>query len=157
MKNLSVLKILMQFIAAIWGIVFIVLFPAMMLADPTFNEYVPQYIPLIWLMTALICFVSPCILVKLKYYKIAAGLTLTGAVLILFIHFSINKYAAGSIAWFYMPLLLETLITVLIALKANMGEIRRRRYEKKKRENADAPSILGGTYKSKEENNNKPK
>jgi hypothetical protein len=87
----------------------------------------------------------------LKFYKIAAAINAAGTLLLFVTHFSLTRYMVGDFAWFYLPLLIDSAAIISIAIIVNKGEIRRRRYQKKKRLNAPAPSVLGeGTYAASE-------
>ena len=122
----------MQFIAAVWGIVFVVLFPVMMLISPVSTNGLPAYVPLLWLITAIAGFVVPCFLIAFKLYKPAAILCAAGAGALLFVHAALPNNA---IMWFYMPLLLELPIAVGIAILDH-------KQKQKEHDNAKAPSIL---------------
>ena len=139
---LKFLKVIMFFVAAIWGIVLGTLIPISLLMgfDEALYESVVQRVAVIWLITSFIGFVVPCFLVKFKMCKFAAALTLAGATSILYIFF---VFPANR--WAYMPLLVETVAVVIIAILAHVKE-------KEKRENAPAESILGGEQNSKNKN-----
>ncbi|MCL2036252.1 MAG: hypothetical protein FWG83_02545 [Oscillospiraceae bacterium] len=159
-KTILILKIAMLFITAIWGLLSGIFTPLTILSDP-FGDFaelgVPVYIPVMWLVTSVAGFIAPCFLVMLKIHKVAAGLGGAGFVALLVMHFSLIDYAVNDIAWLYLPLLLQTVTVVLIAVFANMSEIRIKRFEKKKSKEAPAPSILGGTYYGKTGKANNPK
>ena len=129
----------MHFIAAIWGIVFVTIFPLMMLISPFLAESLPKYLPVLWLVTAVVGFVIPCFLVQLKFYKTAAILCSAGAVSLMFVHAALPK---NGIVWFYMPLLAETLIIIVIAVLEH-------RKVQKELDNMPAESILGEKPKPK--------
>ena len=132
-KTLMLLKVVMYFVAAIWGMVFGMIFPLTLLIsyDPDIHESFLKSIAALWLGTAVAGYIIPCFLVKFKLYKIAAALSLSGAVAIFVVH---SFFFAN---WqLYMPLLLETVAIVLIAILAFISE-------KKNRDDAPAPSILG--------------
>ena len=145
------MKVIMYFFAAIWGVVFGILVPITLMFDIEGVEKLPAFIPVMWIITSFVCFIAPCVLVKLELHKIAAGFTLCGFVMLFVIHFLLLKNSVSSgIAFFYLPLVCETIAVCLIALFSDMGEIRRKRYQKKKAKIAPAPSILGkGTYQTK--------
>jgi hypothetical protein len=138
------LKILVQFITAIWGIVFVLLLPVGMLITAAEVKYLPTYIPVLWIITAIVGFVVPCFLMKFRLYITAAAISVAGAVGLIIVHIALPD---NYVMFFYMPLFAETVALILLAIFANMGEIRRRRYQKKKLLDAPAPSILGeGSY-----------
>ena len=156
MKKLSVfLKVVMLFITAIWGLIFGIFVPVTFMVDPEglVPENFPPHIPVLWLTAAVAGFIVPCFLIKLKVYKVAAALSIAGGIAIIALHIALSKF--GGFGWLYMPLLLGGAAVVLIAVLDNWGAYRIKRYQKKKRETAPAPSILGGTYQLSEDKKGK--
>jgi len=153
------LKGLTLFITAIWGLLFGVFGSIVMLTDPDkTGEGLPDWIYIMWLIVALIGFIIPCFLVMLKAYKTAAGIVTAGTVALIIMRVQMEQYSSMDTASLYLPLLLSTLSIILIAVFANMGKIRISMYEREKRRNAAAPSILGGTVgENKSHTNNKRK
>jgi len=132
----------MFFIAAIWGVVLGVILPVGMLIFPE-AENAPLYIPILWLAAAVIGFIAPCVLVRLKLYRLSAALSLAGAVGIIIVHFALMPYTVdGQIAWFYMPLLAETAAVVTLAVLDHAEKTNAKH-------NAPAESILGKLEDSK--------
>ena len=131
---MKLLKVLMQVIAAIWGVVFVVIFPVMMLLSPQIVEGLPTYVPLLWLVTAVVGFVVPCFLVQFKFYKTSAVICSVGAVALLFVHGTLPN---NNIAWFYLPLLLE--MPAAIAIAAIHAHKKQKEYNSK-----PAQSVLNG-------------
>ena len=160
-KHITLLKVIMLFVTAVWGLLLGVLSPLTILLDPheLIGAQIPDYIPILWILTSVCGFVIPCFLVMLKRCKIAAAVCGVGTVSLIVTHVVIMKYSIPDFAWFYMPLLADTVVIWLIALYSNMGEIRQKRYQKQKAKNAPTPSILGnGEYQVPQKNaNNKQK
>ncbi|MCL1831986.1 MAG: hypothetical protein FWG45_03630 [Oscillospiraceae bacterium] len=131
------LKIVMYFVAAIWGLVLGCILPVGMLAFPE-GDSIPAYIPVMWIIACVAGFIAPCVLVRLKRNKIAAGLSIAGAAVIIVVHFALDPYTIddSAIAWFYMPLLAETVAVSLIAW-GDIAESLRAKHD------APAESILG--------------
>ena len=129
----------MMFVAAIWGVFSGIFSPLVVMG----NEVVPTYIPLLWMITAVVGFVSPCFFIKFRCYKTAVSLVILGTISLIIMHILLMGYASSGIAWLYMPLLVQTVAVVLIPVMVHRDEIIRKRYEKKY---ACAPSILGGVY-----------
>jgi hypothetical protein len=156
-KTILFLKAVMLFITAIWGIILGILVPVTILADPhSMIEGVPAHASVLWLVTAVAGFVVPCFLVMLKLYKVAACIAAAGIIPLFITHSVLSAYTINGFGWFYLPLSVESIVIVMIAVYANRGEIRRKRYRKQKAKNAPAPSILGGgTYKAEEASNSK--
>jgi hypothetical protein len=130
-------KVITYFISAIWGMILGVFVPVTMLTDPELSEIVPAYVPILWLSTSVVCYIVPCFLMKLKLNKIAAVLTLAGAVSLIVIHISLAEPVRDSsgFEWFYLPLLAETVAVCGIAAT----ELREKR---EARDNAPAESVL---------------
>jgi hypothetical protein len=133
------LKIFMLTIAAIWGLLLGVSIPASMLAFAEIGDAIPAYIPVLWLVTSVIGFIVPCVLVRLKLFKVAAGLSIAGAVSLIVVHINFSGYITENMPFnggFYLPLLLETAAIVTITV-SNHNETARKHH------NSPAPSILG--------------
>jgi hypothetical protein len=130
-------KIILFFVAAIWGIVLGVLVPASMLIWEDIATEVPAYVPALWLCASVAGYIAPCVLVRLKLFKTAAALSTGGAVAVIIVHYSLSHYVVNmQFVWFYLPLLSATVATIVIAVI---------KYAEKIAESHDAPapSILG--------------
>ncbi|MCL1789278.1 MAG: hypothetical protein FWG33_02890 [Oscillospiraceae bacterium] len=134
-KMILLLKFLMNFIAAVWGMVLGIIIPVSLLVSVGYDDsdYESRlgYAAVIWLAASVLGFVVPCFLVKFKLYKTAVILTLAGAVLILYVF---DTFPANWGA--YMPLLVETVAVVLIMI-LDISQ------KKKIKDNAPSESILG--------------
>ncbi|MCL2037271.1 MAG: hypothetical protein FWG83_07820 [Oscillospiraceae bacterium] len=128
------MKIIMMFVTAIWGILSGIFVPLTLMFQSSLYESLPSHIPVWWLLTSLIGFVAPCFLVMLRMHRIAVPLNIAGSISILAIHFSLIELTSG-VEWFYLPLLIQTLVIILIAVLTA-------RKSKKEQENAPAKSIL---------------
>ncbi|MCL1903830.1 MAG: hypothetical protein FWF94_05395 [Oscillospiraceae bacterium] len=134
-KTIFLLKLLVNFIGAIWGMVLGVLIPVSLIVSYDAEIYEFNYITVLWLITSVIGFVIPCFLLKFKLYKTAAALTSAGAVSLLFVFNAFPKNW-----WAYMPLLLETAAVILI-MGFNINQ------NKRLKDNAPSESIIGDIKK----------
>ena len=130
-------KFILFFIAAIWGIVLGILVPASMLIWEDIASEVPAVIPALWLCASVAGLIAPCVLVRLKMYRIAAVSSVAGAFAMIAVHFAMSNYIVNALfMWFYLPLLAGTAATLII-LVLDLLEKRNDKH------NAPAPSILG--------------
>ena len=129
----------MFIIVAIWGLVIGVVFPLSMLLFSEIGEALPVYIPILWLFATVAGYITPCVFVKLKMYRIAAGLSIGGAILLLVLHLGFLDYITENMVFnggFYLPLLIA-ILTVITMAGIDMAEKARQKH------NAPAESILG--------------
>lgn len=147
----KILKFIMLFLAAIWGIGCGVLFPAVILstgdslvsADIAESPYI-----IVWLLTSVIGYVIPAVLVMCRLCKIATCLSLCGFIgtLVVYSGFAdLYKYTQESNGptELYMPCIFITIIIIAITVLENIGVIKAMLDEKREKENAPAPSIFG--------------
>ncbi len=147
----KILKGIMLFFAAIWGIGCGILFPAVILMVG--SEIVPADIAespviVIWLITSVVGYVIPSILVMCKLCKTASVLSLIGfaGTLVVYSGFAdLYQHTEGSNGptELYMPCLFITLFIIIITVLENAGKIQDMLNDKREKQNAAAPSIFG--------------
>lgn len=157
MKILSlILKIAETLIVCYWGVVFGIFFPVCIMALGA--EIVPADIAartdimVIWLVTAVAGYVIPAALIIGKHYRIAAAMSVLGLVGVLVVdamfaqqyQYTLESTGPDDL---YLPLIFATLLDIFIfaiedrALFAKLFEGR------KKKDDEQAPSILGDDNK----------
>lgn len=145
-----ILKIIMLILTAIWGIGCGILFPVFILA--TGDKIVAADIAndpliIIWLITAIIGYILPAVLVMCRLFKTASALSLLGfgGLLVVYSRFShLYQYTEGSSgpSELYMPLIFVTIIILIITVLENIPVIRARLEKRAEDRNAQAPSIF---------------
>ncbi|MCL2633784.1 MAG: hypothetical protein FWD34_04635 [Oscillospiraceae bacterium] len=163
-KTIILLKAVMLFVTAVWGVLFGIMGPVALYFNIADNRLaglpvVSAVVPTMWMITAIAGFIVPCFLVMFKLYKTSAVICMCGTIALFVLHgiISNERYTSDDVFWLYMPLLLETIAVILIAVFANMGYIRIKMYEREKQKNAIAPSILGGTTDNNDNNKKRRK
>ena len=147
----KILKGIMLFLAAIWGIGCGVLFPAVILlvgADVVPADIANSPVIIIWLITSVIGYVIPSILAMCKFCKTASVLSICGFIGTLFVYSGfaeLYKYTEESNGptELYMPCIFITLIIIAITTLENADKIKAMLDGKREKENAKAPSIFG--------------
>ncbi len=147
----KILKGIMLFLAAIWGIGCGILFPAVILlvgADIVPADIANSPVIIVWLITSIIGYVIPSILVMCKLCKTASILSLGGFIGTLFVYSGfaeLYKYTEESSgpAELYMPCMFITLIIIATTILENTDKIKAMLDGKREKENARAPSIFG--------------
>ncbi len=146
-----ILKIIMLILTAIWGIGCGILFPVFILA--TGDEIVPADIAndpaiIIWLITAIIGYIIPAVLVMCRFCKTASVMSLLGfaGILVVYSRFAeLYKYTEGSSgpSELYMPLIFATITVLIISVLENIPNIKERIEYNAEKRNAAAPSVFG--------------
>lgn len=147
----KILKGIMLFLAAIWGIGCGILFPAVILlvgGDVVPADIAESPVIVIWLITSIIGYVIPSILVMCKLCKTASVLSIAGFVGTLFVYSGFEKlyqYTEGSNGptELYMPCLFITLLIIVITVLENADKIQAMLDGRREKANAAAPSIFG--------------
>lgn len=147
----KILKGIMLFLAAIWGIGCGVLFPAVILlvgADVVPEDIANSPIIIVWLITSVIGYVIPSILTMCKLCKTASVLSLCGFAGTLFVYSGfaeLYKYTEESNGptELYMPCIFITIIIIIVTVLENADKIKASLDNKHEKENAKAPSIFG--------------
>lgn len=147
----KILKFIMLFLAAIWGIGCGILFPAVILAVGP--EIVPADIAespyiIVWLITSIIGYVIPAVLVMCKFCKAASIMSIIGfaGTLTVYSGFAeLYKYTEESNGptELYMPCIFITIIIIAITVLENADKIKGMLDGRREKENAPAPSIFG--------------
>ena len=147
----KILKFIMLFLAAIWGIGCGILFPAVILA--TGDSLVPSDIAespyiVVWLLTSVIGYVIPAVLVMCRLCKTASVLSIGGFIGTLAVYSGfaeLYKYTEESNGptELYMPCIFITILIIIITVLENADKIKAMLDGKREKENAPAPSIFG--------------
>ncbi len=147
----KILKFIMLFLAAIWGIGGGILFPAVILAtgDNIVSADIAEspYI-VVWLVTSIVGYVIPSVLVMCRLCKTASVMSVAGFIgtLVVYSGFKeLYKYTEGSNGptELYMPCIFITIIIIAVTVLENIGKIKESLNDKHEKENAAAPSIFG--------------
>ena len=152
-----ILKILMLFLTAIWGIGCGILFPVIILA--TGDELVSAEIAhnpviIIWLITAIIGYAAPAVLVMCRRYKTASVMSLIGFIGILVVYtrfadiYSHVENNSGP-SELYLPCVFITILILIISVLENTDVIKAKLEKRVEEKNAAAPSIFGDGDKNK--------
>lgn len=97
-----------------------------------------------WMAISVIFYIVPTFLVIFKKYKIAGAMSIAGMIG-LFIMYG-TMYDLGGYQ-LYLPLIFNTIVTVLIAFFGNWDNIHQKMLANEMAKKAEAPSVLGGTTK----------
>lgn len=159
MKAIKViLKVIMLILTAIWGIGCGILFPAFILASG--DEIVSADIAnspfvIVWLITAIIGFVIPAILVMCRLYKTASVMSIMGFIGILVVYSGFadlyHQYTQENSgpSELYLPCIFITIVIIIITVLENIDNIKAGIDKKTAEKNAAAPSIFGDSGKNK--------
>jgi len=134
------IRILIILLTATWGVFLGILAPLIIARgeDPIFRHYVMD----VWLIAGIIGYIIPCFLVMLNVYKTAAGFSIAGTVMYLYVHgvmMSLRNREQDyyEASFMYLPQIFMTVMTILnIYIMSQISE------KKKEQRNAKAPSIL---------------
>ena len=144
-----ILKIFMLILTAIWGIGCGVLFPVFIMTSDGIVDATIANDPviIIWLVTAIIGYIIPALLVMAKFCKTASAMSLAGfvGILVVYSRFAeLYKYTEGSSgpSELYLPCMFITIIIMIIAVLENMHIIKEKLEKREEEKNAVAPSIL---------------
>ena len=151
----KILKIIMLFLTAIWGIGCGILFPVFILA--TGSEIVPEDIAnsptvIVWLITSVIGYVIPAVLVMCRLCKTASVLSVAGFIGTLAVYsgfaelYQYTEESSGP-AELYLPCIFITIIILAVTVLENSDKIKAWLDNKKEEKNAPAPSIFGSDDK----------
>ena len=129
----KILKGIMLFLAAIWGI-------GCGIAESP--------VIIVWLITSIIGYVIPAILVMCRLCKTASVLSVIGFAGTLFVYSGFEKlyqYTEGSNGptELYMPCIFITLLIIIITVLENADKIKAMLDGRREKANAAAPSIFG--------------
>ena len=153
MKVLSlILKMIETAIVCIWGVAVGIFFPVCIMALGT--EIVPQDIAdrtdimIVWLVTSVAGYVLSAALMLGKHHRIAAALSVLGLVGVLIVDTMFAQqyqYTAESTGPdnLYLPLIFATLLDIFIWVIEDRELFAKLFEAKKKRDDEQAPSILG--------------
>lgn len=156
MKTIKViLKIIMLILTAIWGLGCGILFPAFILA--TGDEIVAADIAndpviIIWLITAIIGYIIPAVLIMCRLCKTASVMSLAGFVGILIVYSrfaNLYQHTENSVgpSELYLPCVFITILIIIITVLENIPNIKAYLEHKNEEKNAAAPSILSSDEK----------
>jgi len=132
------IKVLILLLTSVFGLVCGVLVPLMLLSDEYFA--VMHGLCAVWLFMSVPGFFIPCFMVMLNFSKIAAGCSVIGTVMTLYIHVNIAEYFTAS--FMYLPQIFMTILTVLFIFVTNPQFLSGYRQKQTDKLNASAPSIL---------------
>ncbi len=147
----KILKVIMLFLAAIWGIGGGILFPAVILATGdslVAAEIAESPVIIIWLITSVIGYVIPSVLVMCRLCKTASVMSLAGFVGTLFVYsgfaelYQYTEESNGPTE-LYMPCIFITILILAITVLENTDKIKAALDGKHEKENTAAPSIFG--------------
>lgn len=146
-----ILKIIMLFLTAIWGIGCGILFPAFILAtgdEIVATDIANSSVIIIWLVTAIIGYVIPAVLVMCRFCKTASVLSLAGFVGILVVYsgfadlYQYTQDSSGP-SELYLPCIFITITILIITVLENIPAIKAQLEKRNNEKNAAAPSIFG--------------
>jgi hypothetical protein len=141
------IRILILLLTSIWGVFFGLLTPIYILNEPLFE--ILHNIAAVWAIMAVVGYFIPCFLVMLDLSKIAAGISIVGTIMTLYIHSaltSLHKTGIGEespdASFMYLPQIFMTILTILYVFIINPHYITQAQQKRKDRHNAPTPSIL---------------
>ena len=146
---------MMLFLTAIWGIGCGILFPVFILAigsEIVAEEIAESPVIILWLVTSVVGYIIPSILVMCKLCKTASIMSLVGFVGTLFVYSGFSelyKYTEESNGptELYMPCIFITLIIIAVTVLENADKIKAKLENRIEEKNAPAPSIFGSDDK----------
>ena len=147
----KILKGIMLFLAAIWGIGCGILFPSVILlvgSDVVPAEIAESPVIIIWLITSAVGYIIPSILAMCRLCKTASVLSVAGFAGTLFVYSGfaeLYQHTEGSNGptELYMPCMFITLLIIAITVLENADKIKAAIDNKHEKKNAAAPSIFG--------------
>lgn len=134
------MRILVILFTSVWGVFFGIITPIVIMSDKLLPAG-SDYIIVVWLITAVTGYFIPCFLVMLNFSKAAAGFSIAGTILTLYIHSALTSLEHNA-SFMYLPQIFMTIFTVIYIFIINhnyIGELNKKRIEKR---DAPAPSIL---------------
>ncbi|MCM1055444.1 MAG: hypothetical protein NC394_07985 [Bacteroides sp.] len=151
---INILKVLEIIITAVWGIIFGILTPLVLMSPDIVVESISgHYILWVWIINSALCYCVGTIIVMLSCYKTALCFHGVGLIVSLFIYGTFQGLYEGIDAQnpsvLYMPVILVTFLTLAITVIANYKKINERLSTVKEKKYEAAPSVLGGQYEMK--------
>ena len=137
----TIIKILVILLTSVWGVFFGILAPLVFRSDDFYIDI--HGIMLVCIIMAIIGYIVPCFLIMLNLSKSAAGFSITGTILMLFIHNSLGKieqYGVNSVL--YLPQIFMTILTIIYIFVLNPQYLEGHKQKHAEKRNAAAPSIL---------------
>lgn len=146
-----ILKCIMLFLTAIWGIGCGILFPLVILGmgeEVVTADIANDYVIIVWLVTSIIGYVIPSVLVMCKLCKTASVMSLVGFVgtLIVYSRFAeLYAHIENNVgpSELYLPCIFITLTILAITVIENRFKIKNILEKRNDEKNAVAPSIFG--------------
>lgn len=146
-----ILKVIMLFLTAIWGMGCGILFPVFILTsgdEIVAADIAESPVIIIWLITAIIGYVIPAVLVMCRLYKAASVMSVLGFIGILAVYSGFSdlyQYTEGNSgpSELYLPCIFITIIILFITLIENSKILKEKLEKRKEVQNAAAPSIFG--------------
>ncbi len=150
-----ILKVLILILTTIWGVVLGVFAPlSVMFGDIVRDEIARSPIIVVWLLNSIICYVGGTVLVMLNCTRIAAAMHTVGLVVTLCIHAAFSQLLTsingGVLPVMYMPIIFVSILSIILMVITNWNRWMKKAEEKNAAKYDEAPSILGGTYKTEE-------
>lgn len=150
-----ILKCIMLFLTAIWGIGCGILFPLVILGmgeEVVTADIANDYVIIVWLITSIIGYVIPAILVMCKLCKTASVMSLMGFIgtLIVYSRFAeLYAHIEDNVgpSELYLPCIFITLTILAITVIENRFKIKGILEKRNDEKNAVAPSIFGDSKK----------
>lgn len=150
-----ILKVIMLILTSIWGIGCGILFPAFIYGtgDEIISaEIADNPVMIIWLITAIIGYVIPAVIVMCRFYKVASAMSVLGFIGILIVYSRFSEiYAhvedASAPSELYLPCIFITIVILIITVLENLDKIKEKLEQRNEGKNAAAPSIFGDSEK----------
>jgi len=150
-----ILKCIMLFLTAIWGIGCGILFPLVILGmgeEVVTADIANDYVIIIWLITSIIGYVIPAVLVMCKFCKTASVMSIMGFIgtLVVYSRFAeLYAHIEDNVgpSELYLPCIFITLIILAITVIENRFKIKGMLDKRNDEKNAVAPSIFGDSKK----------
>jgi hypothetical protein len=136
----KIVRILILFLTSTWGVVFGIFAPVIIIRGetPIFSHPIMN----VWMIAAVVGYIVPCFLVMLDLYKTAAGFSVAGTVMFLYVHGVLSGMLSRGedsyeASFMYLPQIFMTILTILyIFIVTEFGQ------KRKEELNAPAQSIL---------------
>ena len=157
-----IIKILILILTTIWGVLFGIFAPlSIMFGDIVREEIATSPIIVVWLINSAVCYVGGTVLVMLNCTKIAAIVHTIGLIVTLYIHTAFSQLLTslngGVLPVMYMPIIFVSILSIILMVITNWNSWMKKAEERNAAKYDEAPSILGGTYKTDEKPKNPKK
>jgi hypothetical protein len=131
------IRIMVMFLTAVWGLILGIAAPLFIMSSDL--GIASHHVLRVWLVMAVVGYFAPCFLMMFDKSKIAAGFSIAGTVMALYIHSVFSEHAQS---FTYLPQIFMTILTLLYIFIINPHYITEVNQKRLAKLNAPAPSIF---------------